>query len=55
MTDPDDRLVWAAKASARRTLGLCPDCGEPRGERSRCPVHLAVHAARERRSRAAAR
>jgi hypothetical protein len=43
----------AEKACIRRVRGLCPDCGAPRGTRSRCPVHLAVHAARERRRRAA--
>jgi hypothetical protein len=48
-----DRLVWAAKAAAHRIAGKCPDCGAERGERSRCPIHLAVHAARERRRRAA--
>lgn len=42
----------AEKAHIRRLRGLCPDCGEPRGERSRCPRHLAVHAERARKSRA---
>lgn len=48
-----DRIMWREKAAAHRIAGKCPDCGAPRGERSRCPIHLAVHAARERRRRAA--
>lgn len=40
-------------AADRRAAGLCPDCGESRGERSRCPKHLAVHAERTREARAA--
>ena len=42
----------AEKASIRRLRGLCPDCGAPRGTRSRCPVHLVRHAERARKSRA---
>lgn len=49
-----DRFYWRMKAEARREMGLCPGCGAPRGTRSRCPVHLAVHAARARRARRAA-
>lgn len=45
----------AAFAALRRSAGLCPDCNEPRGERSRCPKHLAVHAKRERARKAAKR
>lgn len=45
------RFYWRVKAEARRDLGLCPDCGAPRGERSRCPVHLETHAARAREAR----
>lgn len=45
----------AAFAPLRRSAGLCPDCNEPRGERSRCPKHLAVHAKRERARKAAKR
>lgn len=40
------------KAFARRAKGLCPDCGQPRGKRSRCPTHLVVHRDRERARRA---
>lgn len=39
------------KAMIRRMRGLCPDCGAERGTRSRCPVHLAVHAERARKRR----
>lgn len=42
----------AEKASIRRLRGLCPDCGAERGTKSRCPVHLAVHAERARKARA---
>lgn len=53
MTDADlDRYLWREVAAARRENGLCPDCGQPRGERSRCPTHLAVHRDRERARRA---
>ena len=43
----------AAFAALRRSAGLCPDCNEPRGERSRCPKHLTLHAERTREVRAA--
>ena len=48
-----DRFVWRTKAEARRDMGLCPDCGAERGTRSRCAVHLAVHAERARKARRA--
>lgn len=47
-----DRFLWREVAAARRGMGLCPDCGQPRGERSRCPKHLEIHAQRERDRRA---
>jgi hypothetical protein len=46
-----ERFYWRVKAEARRDSDLCPDCGSARGERSRCPEHLAVHAARAREAR----
>ena len=49
-----DRLMWREKAAAHRIAGKCPDCGAERGERSRCPAHLAVHAERARKARRAA-
>lgn len=47
--------IAAYIAAARREAGLCPDCGESRGEHSRCPKHLAAHAARERARKAKVR
>lgn len=53
MTPADlDRFVWREVAAARRISGLCPDCGQPRGDKSRCPTHLVVHRDRERARRA---
>lgn len=47
-----DRAFYRALAAARREMGLCPDCGEPRGDKSRCEKHLAIHAERARATRA---
>lgn len=47
-----ERYLWREVAAARRESGLCPDCGQPRGDKSRCPTHLAVHRDRERARRA---
>ena len=53
MTDAElDRLMWREKAAAHRIGGGCPDCGQPRGDKSRCPTHLVVHRDRERARRA---
>lgn len=54
MSGDDERAMWREKAAAHRIAGKCPDCGANRGERSRCPTHLAAHAARARARRARA-
>jgi hypothetical protein len=45
-------MTPAEFAALRRSCGLCPECSRERGDKSRCPTHLAVHRDRERARRA---